>query len=133
MPSGRAGLRAEKVRSVAAWAAVALVAWQAEECVRDVAAELGRPFAQHVLVLRASPEELIRRKLGEDYAILVALREQLPRDANVRVSFADDKSGYRELRRRSTWLGALLYPMVLEGWPFHAERAPRAATGSAAR
>lgn len=132
MPSGRAGLRGESVRSVAAWAAVALVAWQAEESVRDVVSELGRPFAQHVLVLRASPEELVRRKLGQDYAILEALRAQVPRDARVLVSFADERSGYREVRRRTTWLGALVYPLVLNGWPFDPERAPRA-PGNASR
>lgn len=111
---------------MAALAAVALVAWQALASVRDVVSELGRPLEQHVLVLRASPEELVRRKLGADYAILEALRRHAPRGARVRVSFADERAGYREVRRRTTWLGALVYPLVLDGWPYDPGRAPHA-------
>lgn len=111
------------MRTALACLAVALVAWQALASIVDVGGELGqRPFEQHVRVLRASPEELIRQKLAEDYEILAALRSRVPRDASVFVSFANERSGYRELRRRITWLGALVYPMVLEGWPFDPAR-----------
>jgi len=101
-----------------------LVAWQALASVLDVADELGQwPWRQHVRVLEASPEELIAQKLGDDFVIWQALRAHLPRDARVHVSFTNERSEYRELRRRITWLGSLLYPIVLEGWPFDPARA----------
>lgn len=107
------------MRAAFAWLAVLLVAWQALASVIDVADELGQPpWRQHVRVLTASPEELIQQKLGPDFVIWQALRARLPRDAKVQVSFANERSGYRELRRRITWLGSLVYPIVLEGWPF---------------
>ncbi len=111
--------RGERVRTAIAWLAVLLVAWQALASLLDVGEELGqRPFEQHVRVLRSSPEELIQQKLGADFEVWQALRARLPRDAKVQVSFANERSGYRELRRRITWLGSLVYPIVLEGWPF---------------
>lgn len=111
------------MRAAIAWVAVLLVAWQALASVLDVVDELGpKPWRQHVRVLAASPEELIAQKLGGDFEIWQALRARLPRDAKVHVSFADERSEYRELRRRITWLGSLLYPMVLEGWPYDPAR-----------
>jgi hypothetical protein len=114
----------EAMRAAIAWLVLLLVAWQALASVLDVADELGqKPWRQHVRVLEASPEELIQQKLGDDdFVIWQALRTRLPRDAKVQVSFADERSGYRELRRRITWLGSLLYPIVLEGWPFDPAR-----------
>jgi len=123
MPLGRPGPFAEKLRVVAACLAVGMVSWQALASISDVASELGKPVEQHLRVLRASPEELVRSKLGADYAILEALRSRVPRDARVLVSFANERSAWRELRRRSTWLGSLVYPMLLDGWPFDAEHA----------
>ena len=126
MSALRAGPLGERIRTLAAWAAVALVAWQALASVREVGTELGRPIDEHLRVLRESPEELIRRKLGPDVEIWQALRSRVPREAKVLVSFANVRSGYREVRRRVTWLESLLYPLTLEGWPFDPERASRA-------
>jgi hypothetical protein len=123
----------ETVRTAAAWSALALVAWQAWASVCEVRVELGRPFERHVRVLRASAEELVREKLGaEDYEILAALR-RLPPGTKVRVSFLDERSGWRELRRRITWLASLVYPVVLVGWPFDPARAGAAAGGAVRR
>lgn len=130
MPAGRAGPLAEKVRTATAWLAVALVSWQALASVVDVASELGRPVEQHLRVLRSSPDELIRRKLGTDYELLQALRTLVPRDARLLVSHDNVRSEYPELRRRTTWLQSLIYPMVLDGWPVERGRAgpPRGET-----
>jgi hypothetical protein len=114
---GRPGSFAERLRVVAASLALGIVSWQALESIVDVASELGKPAEQHLRVLRSSPEELVRRKLGTDFELLLALRSHVPREAEVKVSYDDVRSGYPELRRRTTWLQSLVYPMVLDGWP----------------
>jgi hypothetical protein len=123
MPEGRAGPLAVKVRTAAAWLALAFVSWQALVSVRDVASEQAKPLQEHLRVFRSNPEELIRRKLGKDFAMLEALRTHVPRDGRVLVSFVNDRANYPELRRVSTWIQALVYPMVIEGWPLE-ERVP---------
>jgi len=112
------------MRTALAWLAVLLVCWQAAASVVDVGLELGgRPFEQHVRVLRASPDELIRAKLGADAGIWEALKSRVPPGARVLVSFANVRADYLELKRRLTWLGSLVYPVVLEGWRFDPGRA----------
>ena len=117
MPAGHASPLAAKVRTAAAWLAVSIFSWQALVSVREVATELAKPPEEHLRVLRSSPEELVRLKLGKDHEVFEALRSHVPRDARVLASFVNDRSNLLELRRFSTWLQSLLYPMVLDGWP----------------
>jgi hypothetical protein len=132
MLSRPAGSFEERIRVGGAWVAVALVAWQALAMLADVRIELSQPFERHVRVLRASPEELVRAKLGDDYEILEALRAHVPAGTRVLVSFLNERDDYHELRRRITWLESLVYPTVLAGWPLDPGK-PRAKRGNAER
>lgn len=125
MSRHRAGLLGERVRTAAAGSVLLLVAWQALASLVEVHAELwSKPFERHVQALRASPEELVRLKLGPDFEILEALRRHVPRAAQMYVSFLEVPSGMKTVKRRTTWISSLIYPTVMKGWPFVPGREP---------
>jgi len=112
----------ERLRTVCAWSALALVAWQAAEGSIAVAGELfGEPLERHLRLFHESPEELIRSTLGADFELWLALREHVPADACVRLSCRQGRD-YYSLLRRLTKLGALAYPITMRGWPYDPAR-----------
>jgi len=115
------------VRIVLAWSVLALVAWQAAASLASVAAELGAPpLARHLRVLRETPLELQRRKLGAvDFELLQALRARVPAGTRVLVACPEAPETLKELKQRLTWIGSLAYPIVLKAWPRVGARAAR--------
>lgn len=109
-------------RGLAAGCVLALVVWQAGASVLDVCAELlGRPRGEHLAALRATPEELIARTLGEDFALWQALHAHVPPEGTVLVSYPA-QLGPTGLSKRLTPLVTLAYPLRFQAWPRDARR-----------
>jgi len=115
------------LRSLLAWAVVALVAWQGLAVAVSIVSEVTHlPLAKQLEPLRSSPEDLVRASLGRDFGMWAALQEYVPPGTEVLVARTIDDV---EIKKLLTRLWALSYPITFRARPYSMARPPAGAPG----
>ncbi len=106
--------------SVAAWCALALVTWQGTASAWDDISELRLwSWDAHRFAFGASPDERMRLALEDDYELWRAVRENVPAERRLLVSYPANALGPR-LFERMQHLRTLRCPVGLKGLPYDA-------------